>query len=502
MMERPWANSALRPCLERSTSNELSRSSEGSLSSRPATAGNWPITSNRCDLGGHQDSTMEEFIFTAFVLAFGVGVHLAVRRLHSVAEGRLLDLGLIVHVVAGFAQILIYRYYYAGGDELAYHLFASRVADGLRYDFANIFPQTIDVALHREHHIPFDLMGGGSTGTMQMIAAWLLFGLGNSLFAVTTVIAIGSYVSKVTLYHALRAEFGAQENKRVLMACMFVPTAVFWTAALLKEPMVMVFFGPTLLGIRWLIDGRRLLLAVVIVAIGAVGMSLLKPYVVLAAGAGTGVWVAWARVLRNRGSIVMKPGYLAAGIGLIVGGYSVAQQFFPQLKESGIGQSMAQQRRASAGERGGSNYALEEGDFDAESTEGTSMAAQVALAPLALVTALFRPFLVEARNAMQALNALETTWLLMLTLQVFNRNGLQRLVQRVMSSPGLMMCLTFTLVLGLGTGLASANLGALSRYRAPMLPFFVLMLLHLRDVRTGDGVNRPQPKLRGGRVSA
>jgi len=39
----------------------------------------------------------------------------------------------------------------------------------------------------------------------------------------------------------------------------------------------------------------------------------------------------------------------------------------------------------------------------------------------------------------------------------------------------------FVLVLALGTGLSTANLGTLSRYRAPMMPFFLLLLIILRE---------------------
>jgi hypothetical protein len=44
----------------------------------------------------------------------------------------------------------------------------------------------------------------------------------------------------------------------------------------------------------------------------------------------------------------------------------------------------------------------------------------------------------------------------------------------------MMFCATFTLALALGTGLATTNLGTLSRYRAPMMPFFFTLLLVLR----------------------
>jgi hypothetical protein len=81
---------------------------------------------------------------------------------------------------------------------------------------------------------------------------------------------------------------------------------------------------------------------------------------------------------------------------------------------------------------------------------------------------------------MQLLNALEMTWMTILFIQVLRRNSFAALLRRLTASPALMFCHTFTLVLALGTGLSTANLGALSRYRAPMMPFFLLLLLILR----------------------
>jgi hypothetical protein len=436
---------------------------------------------------------MEEVVFTALVIALGMAFHAGIRRAHMPREWRLLDAGFIAHIVGGFAHVLAYRYYYGGGDEIAYHDWGADVAEGLRRDFWNVLPETVSVALHAEHHLPFNLIGEGSTGTMQMIAAWLDFLLGDSMFAATLLIAILAYASKVAVYHALRPDFDEAEHPRVFMAAMFVPSAIFWTAALLKEPIVMVCFGPALLAVRWIIESRRLLAASVLLAGSTMVMALLKPYIVLAGGVAVGVWIGWARALRLRGTFSVKPQYLVIGALAVIGSFQVAQSFFPSLSERGLGQSIAEQRRTSINEQGGSNYSLESGAFDVDSTEGTSLTAQIALVPLALVTALYRPFIVEARNPMQAANALETLWFLVLTFQVFRRNGLQRIALRVTGSPVLMMSATFTLLIGLGTSLASANLGALSRYRSPMIPFFVLLLLHLRD--TAGAARKPsQPK--------
>jgi hypothetical protein len=48
-------------------------------------------------------------------------------------------------------------------------------------------------------------------------------------------------------------------------------------------------------------------------------------------------------------------------------------------------------------------------------------------------------------------------------------------------TPLLVFSLVFVLVFGVGIGLAAMNLGSLSRYRAPLMPFYVTLLLVLRE---------------------
>jgi hypothetical protein len=90
--------------------------------------------------------------------------------------------------------------------------------------------------------------------------------------------------------------------------------------------------------------------------------------------------------------------------------------------------------------------------------------------------------------------------------QVVRRNKVADLVRRVNDNPALMFCLAFVLVLALGTGMSTANLGTLSRYRAPMMPFFLLMLLVLREPEKSEtkaaAPNPSRPLLSGARASA
>ncbi|MFO0594796.1 MAG: hypothetical protein U0228_05815 [Myxococcaceae bacterium] len=434
---------------------------------------------------------MEDLIFTTLVLGLGLGIHQAVLRAHPRSfEQRLLNRSFLAHVAAGFALILVYRYYYANeegegtGDLNMYHRFGAPIADALRYDFGSVFPEVWSLFLHRDYMLPLEPFGTGSTGTMQAVAVALFYVLGNSLFAATTVIAVGSYLSKVMIYRALRSSFPEEQHDKVLLAISLSPTGVVWTCAMLKEPILMLAFGPMFVALKWVLDGRRLAAAVVVLVISGAVILLIKPYVIIAAALAAAVWFFWARTLKSDTNFAVKPLYFVLAAAVVVIGFAAASAAFPSLSPDQLAESIQYQRRAAATSTGGSNFYLEGPGAPMNEAPQRGIISQLGLVPLALITALFRPFIFESFSAMQFLNAIEMTWLTWLAIQAWRRNRFRGLLRRVTANPALMFCLTFVLVLAMGTGLSTANLGTLSRYRAPMMPFFLLMLLVLREPET------------------
>ncbi|MBL8919465.1 MAG: hypothetical protein JNJ54_11425 [Myxococcaceae bacterium] len=428
---------------------------------------------------------MEDFIFTPIVLAVGLAIHAVALRTHDREEGRLLTLSFAFHVASSIGLILVYTYYYTeGGDMISYHRLGVPVAEALRYDFEAMSPEVVSLLLQREHRLPFEVLDGSSTGSMQAVAIILSFLLGNSLFASAALIGIFSYVSKVLAFRALKRHTSPPYHRHLGLALLLSPSGVVWTSVLLKESVVMVFMGPFLLAVIWLVEGRRLALALTLAAASGAAISLFKPYVLMALVAGAASWILVARGLRDGRRLTIRPLYLGLAAAIAVGGFAGATAFFPKLTLDSVGDSMAYQRRVAGEVEGGSNFSLEGPGVDRDTEKGRSLSEQLALAPLALVTALFRPFIFEARKAMQLLNALEMTWLLVLFVQALRTSGVAASISRVLASPVLSFCVVFTLVLALGTGLSTANLGALSRYRAPMMPFFLFLLLALRQRAT------------------
>lgn len=411
-------------------------------------------------------------------MMFAFAIHTATTRSMAPWEAPYLNGSFALHVTSGIGQVLLVEQYYGFGDMLEYFRYGVPMAETLRHDFFRFAPVLFQAFLRTgELSMPVELAPGGeTTQSTSALAGFGLFFCGNSLYAVVLAIATLSYLSKVMIYRAVRDDFEKEGQKYVLIGATLLPTAAFWSSALLKEPIIMIMLGPLVLGLRWMGQGRRRGLAIPLVLASAVVVALIKPYVLMALSVAAGAFHLWSRAQAKQ-AVVLKPFALVTAAAIGMSGFMLGNRYLARGEGESTMSSLATQRQRGYQIEGGSNYSL--GDTT-EDGGNRSVMAELVLVPLALFTALFRPLLFEARNLVQLANAIEATWLLVLFVTAWRRYGFANLAARILESPVLLFCAVFTLAMAVGTGLASTNLGTLSRYRAPMTPFYFILLLCLR----------------------
>lgn len=428
-----------------------------------------------------------DVVVTPVVFILGAVLHSAMTRSLTTREQGIANASFLLHSVSGVAQVLLTLHYFGGGDMFQYYSDAQLNAALLRDDFVRFAPALVDVVFRTGDVLPpLVTFGGATSASMGGLASWLVFLTADSLYGTVMVISVLSYVSKVMLSRALLPFFPPENRRDVLIGVLLLPSAVFWSCGLLKEPMVMVFIGPLMLGLSWLAQGRRRVLAIVLVVFFSTLVALLKPYIIMAMSVAAGVFYLRGRVPSFWG-IITRPASLAVAVIIGMFGFSLGSNYFTKAEGEQPGSAFAQQRDAFRAGGGGSSFELEAQGPD-ESSGGGGMGREVLLAPFALFTALFRPLIFEARNSMQLANAIEATVLSVLFVQIVRRRGLRQLGAQVLNSPVLLFSTLFVVALGIGTGLATTNMGSLSRYRAPMMPFFFVLLLVLRTPE------HPQPE--------
>jgi len=217
---------------------------------------------------------------------------------------------------------------------------------------------------------------------------------------------------------------------------------------------------------------------------GAIPMLLIKPYILFPLVLAGGSWYYWARSLK-RGRVHIRPAYFIVAAVLGVGGIVVLGQYFPEYALDNFTARTSDLQQL--GRRGGSSYEL-------SGEAPTTLIGQFAYAPAALLTSLFRPFLFEVHNVPTLVSAAETTVLTLLFARILFTRRLAKVRRQIADNPFLVFCVVFVITFGIAVGLASSNLGTLSRYRSPLLPFFVVLLVvlgkPLRARSSARGVRR------------
>lgn len=404
------------------------------------------------------------------VAALGAIPLVLVSRRVAAFEARGMAASLLFHYVAALAQVSITSRVYGGGDMLLYHELGGLIAQWITYDPASAWPETLGLLLGRsDAWFPFDVLApGDATGTMVAVGGIARLFFGDSLEATCVLLATLSFYGKCALYFFFRRRLLETRAQSLLLACLMVPSTVFWTSGLLKEAIAMAGLGFAVWGADAGITQRRAT-GILAAIIGAKMVAVSKPYLLIPLALAGGLLIYGSR--RARDIPIVTPGRLVLGSIVGVVGLVVVAKVFPQYGLDQAVERTAYLQEIGASVGGGSNYTLGFGS--------ASVASQLVMAPVALATALFRPSLFEVTNAPMALSAVETTAVLVLVGRVVVRTGIRGAFAQIVRDPTLLACCAFVLVMGVAVGLASTNLGTLSRYRAPMLPFLGVVVVAL-----------------------
>ncbi|MBW2510259.1 MAG: hypothetical protein JRE81_16640 [Deltaproteobacteria bacterium] len=420
---------------------------------------------------------MNDLLAVLFVTVIGAVVVAASSGGFTHREKKWVTATFFLHVGFACAQVPITLSFYGSSDMFLYFRYGEILSQMMERDPSYVIPEVTALLLHKPHRLPMMIIGvGTSTASMSALAAWSFYLLGPSKYATCVAFAIFSLVGKMAMYRAFRANVDSALRPMAAIATLFIPSFVFWSSGLIKEAVAVFGIGLSLYGVDlWIREGRAGRGWAFIVA-GVVPVLLIKPYVMFPFVLAGGAWYYWARSLRW-GRVHIRPVQLVVAAVVGVGGILLLAQQFPEYSPDNFSVHASELQKIGRGIRGGgSNFAL--GD-----EIPTTLGGQLAYAPLALLASLFRPVIFEARNLLMLANALETTFLTVLLIRIVVTRDLFRVRRQVMDDPFLVFCTVFVLALGVAVGLASTNLGTLSRYRAPILPFLALTLFVLQKPR-------------------
>lgn len=387
--------------------------------------------------------------------------------------------GLTMKIIGALGVGFVYQFYYEGGDTFAYHTHGSRPlweaimespTNGIRLLFVN------------------GEYGPGIWDTAKQIWYWndpqsffviriaaILDLLTFSTYSATAVLFavlafIGGWMFFLTFYRLY-----PDQHRFVAIAVLFIPSVVFWGSGIFKDTITLAALGvATSLFYDIFIRRRVKLTSVALFLFSFWVIYSIKKYVLLCFLPAVLFW-AVASYLSRIPSVMLR-----AVVAPVTGVVALFLAYYTVMK---VGeddarynvQNLAQTAQITAydirygwGARTGEGSGYTLGELD-----GT-WGSMLQLAPQAVNISLFRPYLWEVRNPLMLLSSLEGLILLICTLALIWKikwkffNYIQR--------PDVLFCFAFAIVFAFAVGVSTSNFGTLSRYKIPMMPYYLLGL--------------------------
>ena len=370
--------------------------------------------------------------------------------------------GLFAKIFGGIVFVLVYMYYWAGGD-----WFVNEFGRNT-YDHYSLFRWDTGYPLA---YMYFD---SKTYMVIRLVNPLLLFSFGS--YMLTTVLLDWIiYAGMWRLFLVFTNHYPNRKNLFAL-AILFFPSVLFWGSGILKDSITLSCTGWVVYCIDkvFIVKQRRLRYPVMLI-INLLIILFIKPYIIFALFPGSLMWIFSNQIARIRNiafKILVIPFILF--ISITGGLYSL----------SFLGQNMGKFALSKIT----TTLVVTQNDlkqsyyhghsFDIGLTDATPTGL-VKKFPAAIVAGLYRPFLWESDNAVMLISGLENTLILLLTISSILRTNIVSFFRKLLQEPLLFFALSFSIFFAFSVGISTSNFGALVRFKIAYLPFFLCSLFIL-----------------------
>jgi hypothetical protein len=381
---------------------------------------------------------------------------------------------LTVKVIGALAIGFLYQFYYSGGDTFNYHTHGSRHIWNAIMDSPqglNLIFGGNDLGLYKYYSRIVFYSDPASFFIVRIAALFDLITF-SSYSGTAVLFAVVSFMGMWMFFKAFYEQF-PHLHRWIALAAFFIPSVFFWGSGLLKDTITLASVGAMMLALkRVMIDKKFKIGSILLLLVSAYLLFSIKKYILLCFLPAALLWVYLSNLYRIPSlalRILMFPFVVAiiAGSGYwAVSKVSESDERYALSKIPETARITAYDIGYYSGRGAGSAYSL--GELDG--TFGN----MISKAPQAINVAIFRPYLWEVRNPLMAISALECFALLLFTIYVIYLK--RHVFFKMILDPNVIFCLVFSITFAFAVGISTYNFGTLSRYRIPLLPFYVMAL--------------------------
>lgn len=396
---------------------------------------------------------------------------------------------LTLKLVGGIMLGLIYQYYYQGGDTINYfrtaraivNTFLDSPMDGLKLltvDFTKMDPEMTLIAMrHAYDNVYWGDSFAYNVSRFVFFTNLLAF---NSYYASSLLLSTVSFIGVWGMYRVLYYNY-QQLKWELAISVFFIPSVFLWGSGILKDPITIGMLGLLTYGFYRFFQSNFTSLVGLGLAIpsGYVIYSI-KPYILLSYVPFVAIWLGLEVKGKVKNALLrfaITP--FLIGVSIIGGvnalniiGQGVSRYSIDNILSTAVTVKGDLNQSYYYEDKRGSSYNI--GSFD------DSYTSIIPLAPTAIITTYFRPFLWEVRNPLMFLASLESLMLLILTLATFYRTGIWLFFTLLFRNPFFLFCFGYSISFAFMVGLTSGNFGNLVRYKIPCIPFYVAGLFMMR----------------------
>ena len=391
--------------------------------------------------------------------------------------------GLFARIFSGIFFCIFYYYYYGGGDTTDYFI-GGRAMYNLFFKSWDFFKYSMingtqgDVIYHffdfSKGTPPFYMMKDNQTFFVIRFITPLVF-LSLKSYVVTSVFMAWFAFSGVWRLFLVFIHYYPRYEKQLAFSILFFPSVLFWGSGIMKDTITLASIGWYTYAVFMIfIKKEKIMKHIVVLIFFSFLIISTKPFIIIALLPGSMIWLLFYRIKNIKNKVIrifVTPLFIVAF--LVIGSTlmsSLSEDFgkYSSLDSVLKTAAVTQQDLLRVEAYGSNSYNI--GVFE------PTLSGVAPKIPAALLAGLFRPFLWDSNNLVMYISGLENTMLILLVFYCFFRVGIFKFFGIIFSEPLLLFSFLFSLFFAFTVGLASANFGALVRYKIPLLPFFVSTL--------------------------
>lgn len=393
-------------------------------------------------------------------------------------------------VIACILYAWMIVYYYGYGDPIGYKDRSDALLDSILKNWGNIkylfLPATSfrDYLALRYSIMPYTSDLGFYNNPVFMISriscitAFFTF---NRFLIISFVFTNMAYYGFIIIYTTCKKIIKGY-NKELAIACLFIPSCIYWSSGLAKEPVCMIALGIIFsCSVKLFIEKKIRLKTVLQLILLSFILYTTKSYIFYCFSFAFISWLFFNRIKKFISkSFLVKIGFWILAI-IVITCIAYFGGLISRILSDNIGdiiasnvdmyETMALKARGSF---------IEIKDLDVSTLGGI-----LKFIPEGMVNVFFRPFPWEIANVLMVFTVLENLFFIFLFFKVLFKSRF--FTKHLFINKNYeVFAILFTLTLGFSIAISTFNFGSMVRYKMPFLPFWAGFLLIMNRKLTNN----------------